>query len=178
MATTEPFQPVLPFVGVLYVDESFRDGALTLAEDLFGPLDLRSTAIRFEYTRYYEAEMGDGIMRMWAGSREMADPANLADWKIGTDRIERELSSGGQRTVNLDPGFVGLSKVALASLKDHPQRIPVKDGVYAEIELIFKDGVWCALPWTYCDYADRPAEAFLTELRETLLLELRRRGMI
>ena len=178
MAVPGPFQPVLPFVGVLYIDEEMRDRALILSEKILGPLEYRSEPVPFDYTDYYEAEMGTGIMRMWAGSSRIADPSELSKWKLTTDRIEREISIDEQRTVNLDPGFVGLSKVLLASLKDHPQRVPLRDAVYAEIELTFSDGSWHELPWTYPDYVDAPAKKFLAELREVLLLKLKRHGFI
>jgi len=178
MAEVQPFQPVLPFVGVLYIEKTFCDRALNLVEGILGTLELKSEPIPFEYTHYYEAEMGAPITRVWAGSTELADPSELADWKLATDKIERELAVDDCRTVNLDPGFVGLSKAVLASLKDHPQRVPLKDGVYAEIELTFSDDNWRNVPWTYRDYADKPAKDFLMLLRERLLIELRKKSLL
>ena len=173
MAKKAKFQPVAFFMGILYADETVRDKTLALAEVLFGPLELRTEPISFEYTDYYNDEMGEDIMRMWVGSPELADPADLANWKLATDEIEWQFTVDGRRTINLDPGFVGLSKVVLASLKDHPQRVPLKDGVYADIELIFKHDRWHTTPWTYPDYVDKPALDFLTKLREALLAELK-----
>jgi hypothetical protein len=149
MAEILPFQPIAPFFGILFIEKNILDNALAMCENIISPLDIKCEPIPFSYSDYYEKEMGKGIMRMWIGSSEPADPSGLADWKFATDKIERELAVNGKRAINLDPGFVGLSKVVLASLKDHPQRLPIERGCYGEIELIFQNMQWQNVPWTY-----------------------------
>lgn len=174
MAIREDFQPVAFFVGILFIDRNILSEALERMSAELGDLPMKSEPIPFEYTHYYEKEMGKPIFRMWAGSPEPRDPSMLASWKLITDKIERETSRENRRTINLDPGFVGLAKVVLASLKDHPQRMPLSDGVYAEIELIFQNGIWQDVPWTYRDYKDKPAKDFLFSLRKKLHEKIKR----
>lgn len=178
MAERVSYQPVLPFIGVLYRDEGTLSQAVEKLRSFLSPFDLKSEVISFSYTDYYENEMGAGILRCWLACTKLSDPADLAGWKLRTDKIERELSTDGRRRINLDPGFVGLSKVVLASLKDHPQRIPLHAGVYAEIELIFNNGEWDDLPWTYWDYADTPAKDFLRRVRSELYRRLKGENLL
>ncbi len=178
MAEIAPYQPVLLFVGILFREEEVVNEAFRIMDEEFPPFDLKSETIPFGYSNYYDTEMGSGIKRCWVASGELRDPSKLAKWKLFTDGIERRLSIDGRRQINLDPGFVGLSKVVLASLKDHPQRVPLESGVYAEFELIFNNNKWDDLPWTYRDYADKPAKNFLTEVRSQLYHRLKNSGLL
>jgi hypothetical protein len=79
-------------------------------------------------------------------------PDAFADIKIKTNEIEEKLKGGENRTVNVDPGYIALSKLALATTKDYVHRIYVGKGMYAEVTLYFKDGTFQSFPWTYPDY--------------------------
>jgi hypothetical protein len=68
--------------------------------------------------------------------------------------------------VNLDPGYVSLSKLVLATTKDYSHRIYVGSGMYAESALHFENGQWTAWPWTYPDYAGPRYHAFFGHVRE------------
>jgi len=168
MAIIERYQPVALFIGILFTDENILKKVLSTIHSRFGEMPIASEQIEFAYTHYYEKEMGSPIYRMWIGSPEPRDPSELAGWKLISDEIEKENSNDGKRTINLDPGFVGLAKVVLASFKDHPQRLLHHRGVFAEIELIFQNGSWRDVPWTYRDYKDKPAKDFLLSLRTAL----------
>jgi len=175
VAEQSPFQPVLPFVGILFTDEILLRKALRRMEIVIPALVRASEPFPFDHTDYYNKEMIGNITRIWIASEQLADPSGLADWKIASNAIEHELASPEGRTVNIDPGFIGLPRVVLASCKGHPQRIPLRDGIYAETELIFRHEEWVNTPWTYRDYANSSAKKFFAEQREYLLKLLRRR---
>ncbi|MFN4132318.1 MAG: DUF4416 family protein, partial [Caldimicrobium sp.] len=59
---------------------------------------------------------------------------------------------GGKRRVNLDPGYLSLSKVVLSTFKDYSHRLYLGRSVYGEVTLIFREGSFQPLPWTYPDY--------------------------
>jgi hypothetical protein len=98
----------------------------------------------------------------------------LAAIKRQTNAIELKLARNGKRTVNLDPGMLGSARFCLATTKDHAHRIPLSDGIYAELTLIFEHGEFNALPWTYPDWASPPVRQMLSELRTALLADLKR----
>ncbi len=175
MASRAEFEPVLPFAGFLYIENDILLNAIELLQRVIPKLECSSPAIPFNYSDYYNKELGGCPSRIWIASSETADPSLLADWKIASNEIEAKLATSEGRRINIDPGFIGLSKVVLASCKDHPQRVPLRGGIYAEIELIFRLEGWKNTDWTYRDYADAPAKQFLFEQREYLLTLIRDR---
>jgi hypothetical protein len=54
--------------------------------------------------------------------------------------------------VNIDPGYVALEHVVLATTKGYAHRIFLRSGIYADLTLVFENGSYRGLPWTYPDY--------------------------
>jgi len=94
---------------------------------------------------------------------------SLPEVKIGLERIERDLSVGGRRTVNLDPGMVTPENFILATGKNFTHRVYLRDGVFADLTLVFRKGEYRTLPWTYPDYATEEIRLLLEEVRSELL---------
>ena len=70
---------------------------------------------------------------------------------------------------NLRPActrLVALSKLVLATTKDHAHRIYLGHGIYAEVTLQYAHGGWQTMPWTYPDYARPEYHAFFVQVRE------------
>ncbi|MCE5279616.1 MAG: DUF4416 family protein [Planctomycetaceae bacterium] len=78
------------------------------------------------------------------------------------------------RPINLDVGYLALSKLVLASMKNFSHRIYLRDGVYGEITLLYRGRRWEALEWTFPDFASGRYDAFLSEARRLLLAGPRR----
>lgn len=134
----------------------------------FGPIDRESTAETFAYTDYYTPEMGPHLCRIFVSFERLVDPETLADIKLTTNGIEREYAVEGSRTVNLDPGILTLSRFILATTKDHAHRIPLRDGIYGEITLMFRNGMFEPLEWTYPDYRSESYRNILSGMRNVL----------
>jgi len=133
---------------------------------LLGPCALRSGRWPFEATRYYEHEMGPGLERSFLGHAPR--PAiELAAVKSATNALESRWCEDGSRRVNLDPGYVGLGGVFLASCKPGPHRVHLSAGVYAELTLWYRHG-WVALPWTFPDFRAPQYRPFLNGCRALL----------
>jgi len=84
---------------------------------------------------------------------ELIDPGELVELKLHTNALEQELAVEGKRRVNLDPGYVSLAKLVLATTKNQWHRIYLAQGIYAEVTLSYQHGAWQPQPWTYPDYA-------------------------
>lgn len=141
-------------------------------EAQFGPVDYESGEIPFTFTDYYSAEMGDGIRRVFLAVAELCDPSRLAEVKRETDRIETHFAVDGRRQVNLDPGMLTLGRLILASTKDNAQRIPLRDGIYAEITLLYRRRGFVPLQWTYPDYRSPAYHRVLAEIRSRYKAQL------
>src|SRR5262245_39719568 len=109
---------------------SRHDTALSWARDTalaaWGPMALTSPAFEFNETDYYQATMGDGLKKQFFAFERLIDPARLVDYKLQANAWEAEYTAIGkheeQRPLNLDPGYITLAKLVLASTKDHAHR--------------------------------------------------------
>jgi hypothetical protein len=122
----------------------------------------------FDGTGYYDDEMGTGLTRLFCSFRDPVGQDTLADLKLWTEGLEKELAWGegrGRRRVNLDPGLLCLEKLVLASTKDFSHRICLRDGIFAEVSLLCRAGGFQTLPWTYPDYRRGETLDFFNALR-------------
>jgi hypothetical protein len=142
-------------------------------ESRLGRVDFVSLLLPFDFTRYYDAEMGKGLTRAFLSLAELVDPATLASVKTATNEIESGFSVGRRRRANLDPGLLSASRFILASTKDSSHRVPLGDGMYAEITLVYEHGAFRPVEWTYPDYASPEYREILRAMRERYILELR-----
>lgn len=181
MPTTRRPLPVKLFAGLLGGDPGLLRRARQLLVRRFGPLDLESEVWPFDQTDYYEPEMGPDLKRCFLSFETPIDPGALAGIKCATCALERQLAEDCalpsiNRPVNIDPGYVGLGQLVLATTKDAAHRIYLGHRVYAEVTLHYQDGAWRTSPWTYPDYGRPETHAFFASVRE-LFLQQRRETM-
>lgn len=139
-------------------------------ERAFGPVLLRSPVISWNFSRYYEPEMGPDLIRQWLLFTPLVLPSALSRFKRQAMEIEdRFRDERGNRRLNLDPGILTLHNLVLATTKDYSHRIALTPELYAEVTLIFHQGGYQPLPWTYPDYRTEVCRSFLLSCRRTLL---------
>jgi len=131
----------------------------------FGKTDFESAALPFTWTDYYTPEMGPGLRRKFLSFRRLIRPERLASIKLAAMKLEAELSVDGKRTVNLDPGYLDLGKLVLATRKDQAHRIALGRGVFAEVTLRFRRGRFEPWEWTYPDYRSPEYAAIFAQIR-------------
>lgn len=162
---------VLLFVGTLFSNEDYYFKAKDLLENIFGQILFESPKMLWDYSDYYTNELGSPIQRRFIFFRNLISEEDIAEIKLKTNEIEEAVSVNNKRTINLDPGYIGLAKVVLATTKDYCHRIYLKKGIYAEVTLIFKDGSFQPHINTYRDYATEDYVK-LFNLARTLYKEL------
>ncbi len=141
----------------------------------WGPIDFESELLPFDHTPYYEPEFGaDLVRRIWT-FEPLVDPGALAAIKLRTNELEGRWAANGQRGVNLDSGYVSMAKLVLATTKNHGHRIYLCDGIYAEVTLQYRDGVFRPWPWTYPDYATPAYCALFEGIRRQYAAQLRQK---
>jgi len=97
--------------------------------------------------------MGTDLKKFFVFFEKLKSPEFLIDLKHISYKLEKALwIAPNKRGVNLDPGYLCLSKIILATFKDFSHRIYLGKGVFAEVTLMFKQGDFTGLPWTYPDY--------------------------
>ena len=175
MATAREFQKCALVIGVLSTVEERRAEIIKKLEKEFGPIEEASPVLDFPYTDYYDSEMGKRPVRYLLLFENLVDPSNLADIKTKTNQIETTFADAdGNRRVNLDPGTLSLANFILATCKDRSHRIPLKDGIYGEITLIYQNHDFQVLPWTYADYRSDDIRAILRNFRDDYRKKLKK----
>lgn len=156
-------------VGIITCCAGTAEEAGGLLEKKFGRIDARSAVIPFDFTNYYEKEMGGELRRQWWSFEKHVDPESLPAVKTATNKIEEKLGVNNRRRINIDPGYIAGSRLVLASTKDFSHRVYLSKGIYAEITLIYEKGAFKHLPWTYPDYKTEKATEFFFEARSLYL---------
>ncbi len=169
MSVPKAPKPCKLVFGLLFRRNDEKVRVLSALTDIFGPLDAVTKSQEFSFTRFYEKEMGSGILRLFGSFVELVDPERLAEIKGRTNLLEQESAQDGRRTVNVDPGLLSEESLILATGKKAGHRIYLRDGIYADLTLLYQDGAYRPLPWTYPDYAQEDTRRFFGLLRGTLL---------
>jgi len=158
--------PVMLFSSVIYSEEESAVAALAAMSERYGQLEYCSPARPFDHTSYYAGEMGSQLKRRIIAFEQLVGRATLPAIKLYTGAIERRLRDpNGQRRVNLDPGFVSLEQVTLATTKPYSHRIYLSEGIWAELCLTYRDQTYHKLAWTYPDYAEAEMVQTMLDLR-------------
>jgi len=176
MAVPNPPLPVLRFAGLLAGNEELLAAARRELAQWYGPIDEISPTIAFNFTDYYQDQMGAGLLRQWVRFSTLFAPEHLAKCKLETNMAEillaRQFPQNVARPVNIDPGYVSRSKVILATTKDHSHRVYLSEGIYAEVTLHWGANKWTPWPWTYADYQTATAQNFFNKCRDFYFLQL------
>ncbi len=152
MRKTYTPERALLFVAVLYSEEAFYGKARERLAEVFGKPLFESGRFRWDHSEYYRDELGWPITRRFMAFGRAFDTASIREVKLFTNRLEEELSAGGRRRVNLDPGYITEAKVVLATTKNYPHRIYLGSGIFAEVTLFYTKGGYRAHRFTYRDY--------------------------
>jgi len=169
------------FVGVLAGREAWLEYARGRVEEAFGTVDTESDVFRFDFTDYYEETMGCGLLRRFFSLERLDDPGLLAERKTATNEIEREGAEAlGEvaRPINVDIGYLAMTRVVLASTKDAGHRIYLSGGIYAELTLRVIGKRFEALPWTYPDFRTEDYQRYFVQLRNRYRRQQRQRRTV
>jgi len=125
---------------------------------------------------YQEKGAVHQIKRKFISFEKLIDPGELGKIKIWTNEVEEIFSNRSDqerpRPINIDPGYVGLSKLVLATTKNYSHRVYLGSGIYGEVTLQYKDGEYKPQPWTYPDYKSEEYLAFFARVREKYCRQL------
>ena len=173
MSLPQPPLPVKPVVSLILTREDLAPPVIQRLSAYLGPPDLVGPWWPFDLTDYYYREMGSPLGRVFVSFLHLADPGRLADWKVFTNQVEAGFTLGGRRLVNLDPGYVAKERVVLATGKNFSHRIYLAHGIYGDLTLIYGQGAFQTLPWTFPDYTRGPLPELLLLVRKKYLWQLK-----
>jgi hypothetical protein len=159
-------QPAKLVVGIFLQDKQLLSQTVGQLQSAFGAIDIVSPWFDFDFTDYYASEMGRPLYRRMVAFKQLIPQEALCAIKRRTNEIEDGLLADGKRRVNIDPGYMLHERFVLATGKNFTHRIYIGQGIYADLTLIYQQGEFKTLPWTYPDYAAPEMRAFLVLVRQ------------
>jgi hypothetical protein len=161
MGTIAKLQPVKLIIGIIYKEEKNLIKTQARLCRMFGKADFVSEDINFDFTDYYEKEMGKALKRRFLSFNRLINPERLPHIKVKTNALESRFLKCGARQINIDPGYLDMAKLVLASTKDYSHRIYLNRGIFAEVTLFYQNHSFRPRDWTYPDYrTDKYIEIF------------------
>ncbi len=142
-------------------------------EDEFGEIDFVSENLRFKYSKYYEPEMGENLIKRFVAYKALKKQDELVTLKLLSIEIEKRFGVNKKRRLNIDPGLLTLERFVLATGKNYSHRIYLQKGIFADLTLIFKKGSYTPLPWTYPDYKEPLVIGWLNKIRQKYNYQLK-----
>ncbi len=166
-------KPVRYFASIIY---QTLGNIQQVEDDLvaqLGPILVKTDSEPFSQTTYYEKEMGNDLLRRFILFKSLRKREDLPSVKLMTNELEKNTSVNGRRTFNIDPGYLALEQVILATTKGYTHRIYIDKGIFADLTLIYTNGTYGSLPWTYPDYGSHGIISMLNCWRENYKKDLR-----
>lgn len=166
MSTPKEAKKVKLISSLFSSEQELIERVIKEMEGYFGSVDWVSEKLVFNRTRYYEKEMGWPLYRRFISFSKLISPDYIVDIKLMTNKVENEHLVDKRRKINIDPGYISLERLVLATNKNYIHRIYLKKGIYADLTLIFYAGTFKPLAWTYTDYADEKVISYFNMLRD------------
>ncbi len=172
VSTLEEAVPVKLFIGIICTKNAQVIECVKRLEKRLGKTDFVSQRLPFQYTTYYEKEMGKELSRIIITFKALIKRDSLVKIKHFTNALEKSFSTNGNRQINLDPGYIAPEHLILATGKGYYHRPYLGKGVYADLTLVYQKKDFRPLKWTYPDYKTKKLRKIFKNLRERYMLEL------
>jgi Domain of unknown function (DUF4416) len=167
-------QPAKLFMSLIASEKCiFQQGVQDLCSTR-GETDIISRRFPFDFTDYYTQEMGKPLFRHFITFKRLFSIPVLPDIKQATNHLEEKYAApNGHRRINIDPGYICLEHVILATTKGYTHRPYLRDGIYADLTLIYRNKSFQPLEWTYPDYRQEEVITLFNQFRKKYIEDLR-----
>jgi hypothetical protein len=157
-------------VSIIYNSLDGLADALKLLEKQFGRVQCETMELTYTSDRYAE-EMGTGLQRRFYSFERLVERDRLPEIKAVCHKVENQFGDMVHdyafRTVNIDPGVLTPENLVMASHREYNHRIYLRDGVFAELALVYSRGRFVRLPWTVVDFCQGEAIEFFLRVRQS-----------
>ena len=164
--------PVRLIIGLIYCESALIDSCIKKLTSKFGQINYISQKLPFDYTKYYETEMGKTLTRKILSFSRLIKRDSLVDIKLFTNNLENEFMIYEKRTINIDPGYIAKEHLILSTGKGYYHRPYLGKGVYADLTLVYKNKQFHGLEWTYPDYNSESMKILFKQLRQGYIKQL------
>jgi hypothetical protein len=157
-------------VSIIYNSLDGLADSLKLLEKQFGRVQCETMELTYTSGSYAE-EMGDNLQRRFYSFERLVERDRLPEIKAACHKVENQLGDLVQdyafRTVNIDPGVLTPDNLIMASHREYNHRVYLRDGVFAELALVYSRGRFVRLPWTVVDFCQGEAIEFFVRVRQS-----------
>lgn len=172
-------EPMIPpraklFVGVLAGTDAYLERTEAALLKKFGEIDFKTMKIPFSHTDYYSS-LGANIFKIFISFKKLMRREEIVEIKLFANRLEKKISEKGKRRVNIDPGYLTLSNVYLATCKEFFHRAYLARGVYLENEYRYVARRFQPWDWTHPDYRKPEYLDFFYNLRKIYVRQIKAR---
>jgi len=162
--------PVKLFMSLIVKEDDIFYQGMEELKKAFGEIDFVSEKLPFDFTEYYAQEMGENLFRHFITFEHLVSRDSLPDIKLTTNRLEEKFAdSGGNRRINIDPGYLCQAHVILATTKSYAHRPYLAKGIYADLTVIYRNKSFQPLDWTYPDYRQEKTIQLFNQIRKRYL---------
>ena len=162
------------FFSIIFNSDSEFDNCINDLVNEYGDIELWSDRFNFEFSDYYNEEMGNRLFRKFISFKKLINRDKIVDIKIYSNILEEKYSIKGKRTINLDPGYLSAEHLLLSTGKSFSHRPYLGQGVYADLTLLYQNNRFKPLEWTYPDYKTEQIQTYFYKLRKLYLHKLRK----
>ena len=136
----------------MYSNREILRESLSELIKIFGEIEELNAEYDFDFTKYYQEEFGDKLLKRFVCFKEPIKKEDLVDIKMQTNIIENRFRVNGDRQINIDPGYLDNDCLVMASNKKMSFKSQLSDGIYAHKLLEFKQGKVITFFHTFQDY--------------------------
>ncbi|HDL18281.1 MAG TPA: DUF4416 family protein [Bacteroidetes bacterium] len=151
---------------VTFSQQADPDSVLSDLVKKYGAIDVQSELFSFTQTEYYKKEMGDNLRKLYLSFKNLIMPERIVHIKLETNLLEKKYTIAGNRSVNLDPGYLEKAKLILVTTKNFSHRIYLGSGIFGDVQLRIKGGKFQIHEWTYPDYREEKVIRFFRRIRD------------
>lgn len=173
MSRPQTPKPAKLVIGFFLKEKDLVFSVVKALIEKFGPVDIVSSWFPFNFTTYYEPEMGEPLFRRMLAFETLIKQSTLSEIKRITNDLELKYLKNSKRMVNLDPGYMLRERFVLATGKNFSHRIYIGQRIYADLTLIYVKGQFIKLPWTYPDYSEQNMLIYLERVRNKYVIDLK-----
>jgi len=147
-------------MAVMYASDELFNNVKDELIQKYGELKAESNPYDFDFTSYYEKEMGSGLKKKFLIFKKEIIKEDLTEIKLFITEIEKKLSIENKRKVNIDPGYLSENELVLATFKAKDFKEKISDKVWVHKVLEF-NGKIKEFFHTFADYKVKENQDFI-----------------
>jgi hypothetical protein len=142
------------FFGLMYTDALLYEKTKGILSDKLGIVAKEGPEFDFSCTDYYTKEFGQGLKKRFIVMSTIILRTDLPKIKQFTCELETRFASNEKRQINIDPGYITLNNVVVASTKEFSHRIYLGEGIFGDLQMVLKKEKAEFFVHTYADYRE------------------------